>query len=164
MSTNLIWPILQWFHYLALSLWIGGIAFLCAVAAPAAHHSIASRAVAGQIVARILKRLNVIEIACCLILIVTTFSSLRLIHQKHHWLWILIAVILMMGCLTTFYTFYLTPKLEAIKAEVPTLDSLSVDHPSKLEFHRTHKLYVRLMGLNLILGLFVLYGSVVVLK
>jgi uncharacterized membrane protein len=164
MSTSGVWYFTQWFHYLALSLWIGGITFLSAVAAPAAHRSIASRAVAGQIVGTILKRLNILEILCFLILVTTSFFSFRFIREKQNCLWYLILVILVMGILTLFYSFYLTPKLEAVKASVPTFDSLSPDHAAKIEFNRLHKLYVQLMSLNLVLGLAVLYGSVVVLK
>ena len=164
MSASGIWYFIQWLHYLALSLWVGGITFLCAVAAPSVHHSMVSRAVAGQVVAKMLKRLNVIEIACCFLLIVTSVLSFRFIHQKQNGLWYLIVFILSMGLLTAFYSFYLTPKLEAIKEKVPTLDSLSADHPSKVEFNRLHQLYVKLMSLNLVIGLFVLYGSVVVLR
>ena len=164
MSTNGLWYFIQWFHYLALSLWIGGITFLSAVAAPAAHSSIASRAVAGQIVGKILKRLNRVEIICCLILLATSFLSFRFVRERQHWLCYLILIIVLMGILTLYYAFYLTPRLEAIKANVPTFDSLAPGHASKVEFNRLHKLYVQLMSLNLVLGLGTLYASVVILK
>jgi hypothetical protein len=154
----------QWLHYLALSLWIGGITFLSAAAAPAAHSSMASRAVAGQIVAKILRRLNAIELVCCTLLLVTSLSSFRFVRERQSWLWYLILVILLMGILTCYYRFYLTPRLESIKEEVPTLETLSPEHPSKVEFNKLHRLYVKLMSLNLVLGLMALYGSVVILK
>ncbi len=158
-----IWNFIQWIHYLALSLWIGGITFV-SIAAPAIHHSMASRAVAGQIVGKILKRLNPIEITCALILLATSFSSFHFVHAKEEWLFYLIAVILLMGFLSAFYAFHLTPRLESLKEQIPTLDALSSAHAAKIEFDRLHQIYVKLMTLNLALGLVVLYGSVVVLK
>ncbi len=164
MSTNGILHFIQWVHYLALSLWVGGITFFSAVAAPSIHGSMASRALAGQIVGKMLKRLNLIELTCCVLLLATSFLSLRFVRERNHWLWYLILAICLMGTLTAFYSFHLAPRLEAIKTGVPTFDSLSPNHPSKIEFHRLHQLYVRLMSLNLVVGLLVLYGSVVLLK
>ncbi len=164
MSANGIWYFIQWLHYLALSLWVGGITFLSAVAAPSAHRSMASRTIAGQIVGKMLRRLNIIEIICCILLLATSFLSFRFVRDRQHWIWYLMLAVLLMGTLTAFYSFYLTPRLDAVKTSVPTFDSLSQDHPSKIEFHRLHKLYVKLMSLNLVLGLLVLYGSVIILK
>ena len=72
MSAQLVWQFLQWIHYLALSLWVGGIVFLSAIAAPSAHQSMASKAVAGEIVGKMLRRFNNIELSCCFILVVTS--------------------------------------------------------------------------------------------
>jgi hypothetical protein len=164
MEAHLIWSLIQWVHYLALSLWIGGIVFVSAVVAPVAHASMASKALAGQIVGKSLKRLNTIELVCCFFLIATTFLAFRFVSGRPDNLWTLLLVILCMGILTSFYTFYLTPRLEKIKEEVPTFDSLSANHPAKVEFHRWHTIYVWLMMANLILGLGVLYGSIIILK
>lgn len=161
---NILWNFIQWLHYLALSLWIGGIVFLSAGVAPSVHSSVASRAVAGQIVGKALKRLNMIELGACAFLIVTCFLAFRFVQNKQGWIWILILLVLLMGAITSFYSFQLAPKMEAIKQSVPTLDTLSAEHPSKVEFNHMHQLYVRLMVVNLILGLVVLYGSVVVFK
>lgn len=158
-----IWNFILWIHYLALSLWIGGITFI-SISAPAIHGSMASKAVAGQIVGRILKRLNSVEIACTLILLTTSLCAYRFVRGKEQWLGYLILVILLMGLLSAFYTFHLTPRLESLKEQIPTLDALSSTHAAKIEFDRLHRIYVKLMTLNLALGLAVLYGSVVILK
>ena len=159
-----VWHLILWIHYLALSLWIGGIIFLSGVVAPTAHHSMASRALAGEIVSKILKRLNRIELISCSLLLTTSFSSYRFIKTSEQSLCYLILAIGAMGLLTSFYTFYLTPRMESIKETIPTIDAVSSSHASKIEFDRLHRIYVKLMSLNLVLGLFVLYGSVVVLK
>ena len=164
MSPDHVWHFLEWLHYLALGLWIGGIVFVCFMAAPAAHGSMASKAVAGDIVSRILKRLNRMEIVCCLVLLGTTFSAFRFVSYRQAWLWGLILAVMMMGGASLFYAFRLGPQMELIKERTPTFDSLSPGHAQKKEFNRLHQFYVQLMSLNLVLGLAVLYGSVVVLK
>lgn len=164
MPAQAVWHFIQWLHYLALSVWIGSITFLSAVAAPSVHRSMASRALAGEIVRAMLKRMNTIELTCGLLLIVTTFSALRFVTENRAWLAAIVAVILLMALLTSFYAFQTAPKMEAIKDRTPALQELSANQEDKAEFDRLHKLYVRLMGLNLLLGLCALYGSVVVLK
>lgn len=163
MPANGLWHFILWIHYLALSLWIGGITFI-SLAAPAIHGSMASKAVAGQIVGRILKRLNPVEITCALVLLTTSLCAFRFVRGKEQWLGCLILVITLMGLLSAFYTFHLTPRLESLKEQIPTLEALSPVHAAKIEFDRLHRIYVKLMTLNLALGLVVLYGSVVILK
>lgn len=158
-----IWYFIQWLHYLALALWIGGITFI-SFAAPAAHGSMASRAVAGEIVGKILKRLNTIELFCFFILTTTIVLSFRFVRERPERLTWLLAVLLVMGLLASFYAFYLTPRMESLKEKIPTFDTLSAGNAAKIEFDRLHKIYVQLMTLNLALGLVLLYGSVVILK
>lgn len=164
MSPSGIWNFILWLHYLALALWIGGISFLCLVAAPVVHRSMASRAVAGEIVGKILRRLNLIEFGSCLALLGTTFSSFHFVTGRESLLWNLIFSILFMGFLTAFYSFHLTPRMDSIKEKIPTFDALSSHHAAKIEFDRLHRIYVKLMSLNLALGLMVLYSSVVILR
>ena len=163
MSDSGLWHFILWIHYLAIALWTGGILVLAGVAIPAIHASIPSRAIAGDIVEKILKRLNFIEIVCCLMLIITSFTAFRFIHTNEQWLAYLILVIVVMGFFTFYYSFNLMPRLESIKERLPTLDNNS-NHAAKSEFDRLHALYIKLMSLNLALGLIVLYGSVLLLK
>ncbi len=164
MDASDVWHFIQWIHFLALSVWIGGITFLSSIAAPAAHRSMAAKSVAGQIVGNMLKKFNGAELTACLILIVTSFSALRFIQFKKEGCWVMIGVILLMACIAGFYTFALTPQMDSIKEQTPGLDALSADHSAKVRFNRFHRTYVRLMGLNLMLALGVLYGSVVLFK
>lgn len=159
-----VWNFIRWIHFLALSLWIGGITFLSSIAAPAAHRSMAAKVVAGQIVSNMLKKFNMVELTACLVLMVTSFSAFRFIPFRKEWCWALIGVILLMGCLTSFYAFSLTPQMDSIKEQTPVFDTLPAGHSAKVRFDRLHRMYVRLMGLNLMLALGVLYGSVILFK
>ena len=158
------WYFIQWVHFLALSLWIGGITALAAIAAPAAHHAMVSKTVAGDIVGRILKKLNTVELGCCLLLVLTSLSSFRFVRARENELGVMILIVLFMGILTAYYSFHLTPRLESLKQNIPTLDSLSSTNAAKMEFDRLHRLYVKLMSLNLVLALAVLYASVIIFK
>ena len=109
MSATAVFSFIQWLHYLALSLWIGGITFVSAVAAPAAHRSMASKAIAGQIVGDMLKRLNAVEMICAGLLLVTSFSSMRFIQYHRHLLWVMVFFIILMAMMTSFYAFSVTP-------------------------------------------------------
>ena len=164
MSGSGTWYFIQWAHFLALSLWIGGITSLAGIAAPAAHASMASRAVAGEIVGKILKKLNTVELLACTVLLATSLASFRFVRARENWLGGMMMILIVMGLLTLYYGFHLSPRLESIKERMPTLDSLSSNHAAKIEFDRLHRIYVKLMSLNLVLALGVLYLSVVIFK
>lgn len=164
MSRLGVWYFILWIHYLALTLWIGGITIFSGIVAPAIHRSMASRAVAGEIVAKILKRFNMLEVFCFLLLIATLFSASIFISGDIRFLWYLIFTVLTMGIFTAYYSFHLRPQMENLREKIPTLDALSETNSVKTEFDRLHRIYVKLMSINLVLGMVVLYGSVVFLK
>ena len=164
MPASGVWNFLQWVHYLALVLWVGGITFLAGVAAPVIHRSMASRALAGELVGTMLRRFNILEMVCALVLLVTSLSARHFVFERKTWLLAIFIMVLTMGISTCFYSFHLTPRMHALKEKVPTLDALSASNPVKLEFDHLHKVYVKLMSFNMVLGLAVLYGSVVIFK
>ena len=159
-----VWWFIQWIHYLALTIWIGGIVVFSAVVAPVIHRSMVSKALAGEIAGSILKRLNLVEVFCFLLLIATSFSASVFISGDLKALWYLIFSVMMMGILTAYYAFHLTPRMKSLREKIPALDELLESNPAKVEFDRLHRIYVKLMSLNLVIGLAVLYGSVVFLK
>ena len=159
-----IWHFIQWLHYLALCLWIGGVTFLAGIVAPVVHHSLGSKALAGEIVGKILKRLNAVELGAWLILMFTTSSAFHFIRGTPLLLGYLLILLTPMGALAGFYIFYLTSRMTSIKQHIPPLEMSTEGHAAKIEFDRLHRLYVKLMSLNLVLGMLVLYVSVVVLK
>ncbi len=122
----------------------------------------AAKAVAGQIVAKTLKRLNTLEIMCCLLLIATLVLSRRFVEASTA-LHALLAVVVLMGVLTCFYAFRVTPKMEHLRL-TPGFETQTDDQDMKREFRSLHRVYVRLMSLNLVLGTAVLYGSIVLLS
>lgn len=164
MPTSGVWNLILWIHYLALVLWIGGIIFFAAVTAPVIHHSMISKAIIGDIVSKILKRLNAVELTACLTLLATTFSAFHFSRGHDQPLSYLILAEFTMGLITLFYSYVLAPRMESLREKVPTLDTLSANNAVRIEYERLHKIYVRLMSFNLALGMILLYVSVVLLK
>lgn len=161
MPASDVWRFIEWVHYLFLSLWIGGIVSVSVIAAPAIHRSMISKPLAGEIVREMFKRLNQLELLSFFFLIVTTFVSARFVAEDSK-VWMLVLTILTMGLLSSFYTFYLSARLRAVREGADGFESLPPEHSSKKKFGSLHRLYVRLMSLNLILGMTALYGSVVI--
>ncbi len=161
MSAAGVWNFVQALHYLAITLWVGGIVFLSAVAAPSIHGSVISRALAGQVVRRMLERFNMMEFGACFFLVATSLSAVRFVSFKRGCLGLALAAVLM-GLVTSFYALRLGPRMEHLKTSVPVFETLSETDPARVEFKGLHHLYVRLMGLNLVLGLGLLYGSVTI--
>lgn len=161
MDAETVWNVIQCVHYTALVLWIGGIFFVGIMVPPSVHRSMASKAITGQIVGDCLRRLNTLEFLACFTLIATLLLSSRFVYAEQENLIRLFLTVLMMGFMTSVYRFYLTPKLNWIRENTPTLDDLSGSHPEKKKFRSFHRSYVYLIFLNFLFGLFVLYGSIV---
>ena len=159
MPASDVWRFMEWIHYLFLSLWIGGIVSVSVIAAPAIHRSMISKPLAGEIVRDMFKRLNQLELLSFFFLIITTLVSRRFVTDEAK-IWMLFLTIFTMGLLSAYYAFYLSPRLSAVREGAAGFESLPPEHPSKRKFASLHRLYVRLMSLNLILGLAALYGSV----
>ena len=164
MPSSGFWHFLLWIHYLALVLWIGGIFFFSSIAAPVIQNSMTTKSIVHDTLSKILKRLNLVEIASCLLLIFTTLSSFHFVSGKDRSLSFLLLTIFTMGLITGFYAFYLTPRMNMIKEKIPSFDALSSSHAAKIEFDRLHRLYVKLMSLNLVLAMGILYSSVVLFQ
>jgi uncharacterized membrane protein len=159
MSPQSAWHLVLWVHFLAIALWTGGIFSVASVAAPAVNRSMASKALAVQILSHMLRRLNFLEFMCFFLLIVTTCSGYRFIPEHTQAVWKILFCILVMGAISVYYTFVLTPKLEILKERIP---ALAQDMPARAEFDRLYRIYVGCLALNEALGLVLLYQSVVI--
>ncbi len=163
MPVSDVWHFIKWIHYLFLSLWIGGIVSASIVAAPAIHRSMISKPLAGEIVRTLFKRLNQLELLSFFFVFITTFVSVRFVENDRG-VGMLLVTFFTMGLLTAFYAFHLSGHLAAVRESTAGFDNLPAEHEARKRFGRLHRLYVRLMSLNLILGMAALYGSVVILN
>lgn len=117
---------------------------------------------AGEIVGKVLAKLNRIEIVCFSVLLGTLSSALHFAGYNRETLG-LFGAVAVMGVLTFFYAFQLTPKMRELREGTPGFYDLNPEHPVKKEFGKLHRFYVRLMSMNFLLGLGVFYVSLSVL-
>ena len=140
---------------IALALWTGGIAFLSFGTAPVAFRVLDSPQTAGKVVGEALHRLNRIEIVCALVLVIALGLEFALVGVRSNVHVIRAVVVVMMALLMLTYTYWVSPQLVDLRER-----GTEGDEGLKSQFDALHKLYVRMMALNLLLGLGAIFLSV----
>lgn len=142
-----------------LALWIGGLAVLGFVAAPAIFATLESvdpaggRAMAGRVFGSVLTAFQPwvwgLGGAAFLLLIVRS-----LVGPRPHKLALRLAGILLMLALAAAGAFYIAPRIDALRASTPqAMASLPDGDPRKAEFGRLHGLSNVFMLVTLVTGL-----------
>lgn len=129
---------------LSMSLWVGGIAVLGAIVAPALFKSMAPAA-AGEMFGTILRRFAVLELTCgglALLGASLVFASHR---DEGLFSWLRIVLVTVMILVGLGATFGVNPKVRRLR-EIP-------GEEARREFDRYHRTSERLMQLNFLLGL-----------
>lgn len=128
---------------LAVALWTGGMALFTFVVTPAIFRS-RGRDAAGEIVGAIFPHyfrycLAVIGIA----LIARIAAGFALAGARQ-----IVGTALVVAALflSGWHTFVLAPRIEAVQAQVASLESVPPEHPARREFSRLHGIS---MGVNL---------------
>lgn len=144
-------------HFIALALWVGGLATIAAVVAPVAFQ--ADRAFAGAVVGGSLRAFGRIEIGCAVVALFTAVLAQAVGVWGPRVRWPRILAIVAMAVLTLVYTQAVYPPMEELRPEV------RMGNPAaKAEFDRLHRLSTRVVGANLLLGLLVLGVSAATIK
>lgn len=151
---------------LALVMWIGGLAMLGGVAAPALFEVLESEMPAGgrELAARIfgvmLIRAQYVSWGCGLVFLTSLGIRAALGPRPGRFgirMWI--AAAMLVGSVAT--TYGLAPRIEAIRASVTgPVASLPDDDPRKQTFGRLHGLSNILMGTTLVAGIALLWFEV----
>lgn len=151
-------------YFLALALWVGGIAALSWVAAPAVFKTAPSRPVAGEIFGSVLRAFGYVEMACAAVLAV---SAIVLGWRSPEEGWIkatrLVLVGLMVALLMT-YALGVHPAMAQERARVADFAARAEGDPARARFDRLHRWSVRLVGTNLLIGIALLVFSASTLK
>jgi len=130
-------------YRLALAFWVGGISLFTFVVTPVIFKS-RGRDAAGEIVGAIFPyyfRWGLAVIAVALIARIAAgfaFTGLRQILGS--------ALIVAALSLSAYHTFVLAPRIETVKSQVPSFESVPAEHPARREFSRLHGIS---MGINL---------------
>lgn len=141
---------------IAITLWVGGMAALAFIAAPAIFQSEPSREKAGKTFGLILKRFHFVAYACGAVILLA--GALRWLGSFNHHLGAsevtryVIAVLML--ALALYSGVGISRKLDGLRAEMPNgIDRTPKDDPCRVQFNYLHRLSTTLMAFNLLLGL-----------
>ena len=145
---------LRYFMSLSLVAWVGGILFFISLT-PILFSVLPSRHMAGSVVSPALTRLHWIGIISGVLFLVSSLAYSRFTTGDAR-LWsaanLFVALMLALTCISQFG---LSPRLAAIRAETPVMDSAPADVRER--FDALHQWSTRIEGGVLLLGLIAVY-------
>ena len=127
-------------HFVVLSLWVGGLAAIALVVAPVAFH--VNRDLAGQVVGASLRVFGRIELVLAALALVTAFFCQSVGVWGGTVRWVRLSMLLLMTALSLGYVAGVYPAIEKVRGRAEL----------KADFDNLHRLSVRLVGANLLLG------------
>jgi uncharacterized membrane protein len=154
--------VLRFIYLLSIAFWIGGMAFFSFMAAPSIFH-VLPREEAGKVVADIFPKYYWQGIICGAIAVATSV----ILGLRERWNILLIARTIMIGVMligVLYSVVILQPKIQAVKAQVTSFDSLSPTDPLRLEFGRLHGRSFSVNAAVLLLGVIVVFITAFTMK
>jgi hypothetical protein len=143
-------------YVLALAIWLGGIAILGAVVAPTIFQTMqaadpeSGRALAGLAFGAMLGRFHYVAYGCGVLLLVMLVIMALLGPRPKHFA-IRCGLIILMLLIAVYSGVAVLGEIDAIQQEVGTLPSRLPDaDPRRIRFDHLHQLSTRLMMVNLI--------------
>ena len=143
-----IWKTLM---LLVLVVWIGGLIFFFFVAAPTAFLVLPTTMLAGNVVARSLAALHWIGIVSGVIFLIASLLYSRARFARAKPLMLVNVLVLIMLALTLMSQFAITPRVHALRAQLPPPGS--APDAIQMEFNRFHTWSTRVETGVLVLGL-----------
>jgi uncharacterized membrane protein len=154
--------ILRFIYLLSITLWIGGIAFFSFMAAPSIFH-VLPREEAGKVVADIFPKYYWQGIICGAIALLTSV----VLGMRERWNMLLIVRTIMIGVMligVLYSIAILQPKIQTVKAQITSFESLSPTDPLRLEFGRLHRHSFSVNAAVLLLGVVVVFIAAFTMK
>jgi hypothetical protein len=155
--------VVRYAYVLALVVWLGGMVLLGALVAPTtfqvlqAADPVNGRALAGEFFGTTLARFHPIAYGAGALLLVTLIA-MRVLGPKPPAFAVRALIVAAMLAVSFYSGEVVLRRVEAIQAAVGTLPSkLAVDDPRRLEFDGLHTLATRLMMVNILGALALLY-------
>jgi uncharacterized membrane protein len=140
---------------IAITTWVGGMAALSFIAAPAVFQTAPSRESAGRSFGLILRRFHRVAYGCGAAILLA--GAMRWAGSYRHHLTApelvrYVIALLMLG-LTLYSGLVVSRRLESVRAKMAGgVDSAPKTDPRRVEFNRLHRLSTTLMAFNLLLG------------
>ncbi len=150
--------------FTALAVWVGGMAALAFVVAPAVFRAAPTRAAAGAIFGASLRAFSHVEMACAALVVV---ASVILATGASRGGWAeggRLALVAVMVLLLFTYAFGVNPAIAEERSRVPDLASAPDGDPARARFDRLHRWSERLFGANLLAGLALLVLSAATIR
>ena len=154
--------ILRFIYLLSVALWIGGMAFFSFLAAPSIF-KVLPREEAGRMVSDIFPKYYWQGIICGAIALATSVA----LGMRERWNILLIVRTIMIGVMmigVLYSVVVLQPKIQAVKAQITSFESLSPTDPLRLEFGRLHGRSFSVNAAVLLLGVVVVFITAFTMK
>jgi uncharacterized membrane protein len=154
--------ILRFIYLLSVALWIGGMAFFSFLAAPSIF-KVLPREEAGRVVSDIFPKYYWQGILCGAIALATSVA----LGMRERWNILLIVRTIMIGGMligVLYSVVVLQPKIQAVKAQITSFESLSPTDPMRLEFGRLHGRSFSVNAAVLLLGVIVVFITAFTMK
>ena len=149
---NLPYLIASFVHLLGLTVWLGGIVALGAIAAPVLFRRM-PRKEAGALFGVMLSIFEKVSLGAAVATVLGAFAKGIIGHQNPN-VWVIsrdLALAVMVALLLAA-NLWLHPAIRALQPGLPEAE----DDPARIRFGRLHKLSERMMSAQLYLGLIVL--------
>jgi len=138
-------------------IWIGGIVFFAFVVAPAVFSVLPTHDLAGKVVGRSLTALHWIGLISGLVYLICSLLYARMASGFVHPFAVRNVLIVLMLVLTIISLFAITPKMNALKADMGVIDDVPKTDSRRVEFNQLHVWSTRLEGGVLLMGLVVVW-------
>jgi len=134
---------------LALAVWLGGIIFFSAGAAPAVLHSVSDRALGGAIISEALTRLHWMGLVSGAIFLAASLACSRLVRGDYQVFSASKILVALMMALTLISQLAIMPRLAALRA--------ASSAAAYADFAQLHQWSVSLEAATLLFGVIVLF-------
>ena len=154
--------VLRFIYLLSIALWLGGMAFFSFVAAPSIFKAL-PREEAGKVVSDIFPKYYWQGMICGAIALVTSVA----LGMRDRWNMVLIVRTIMIGVMVIgilYAVVILQPKIQAVKAQITSFESLTPTDPLRLEFGRLHGRSFSVNAAVLLLGVIVVFITAFTMK
>lgn len=140
-KVNILFQIVHFFYYLALSFFIAGSVCLGAIAAPAIFKGLSSRDKAGEIFGSILEKFDGILYVCMITLVATSLLRFYVFEKGdlNRFLLLRYGAIFLVIAAFLYSSTSISPRLRALRETIGSFDSVAENHPNRVEFNRLHK-------------------------
>jgi uncharacterized membrane protein len=154
--------VLRFIYLLSIALWIGGMAFFSFLAAPSIFKML-PREEAGKVVSDIFPKYYWQGLICGAIALVASVA----LGMRERWNILLIVRTIMIGVMVIgilYSVVILQPKIQAVKAQITSFESLAPTDPLRLEFGRLHGRSFSVNAAVLLLGVIVVFITTFTMK